>query len=285
MRVKQTLLHSINILLSTAALGYIAYLLITYEDYALIGMHFRQADAWMWLALAGTLILMPLNQMLEASKWRYLLRDLYPMSLREAIGQVLHGLQGAFLTPGRVGDFPARVMTIPAKEVWPKAVGQGFVGSAALMAVNIIGGLGASVLIGFEWHDISAPWLIVAAIIIALAFVGIVAYFQKAGALMVLMWSLMRYLVFCTQMVLMLIFVNIDLSWHHTIMLIPIYYMCVTLLPVMPVAEGALKGSVSALVFASATHQTTLVALAAMLLWVVNTIFPMLYGMFFVKKQ
>lgn len=273
----------LSIVLGVMSCGYLLYLLLTYDRYDQLAIYFQQSDWRVWCCLAAAFILMPLNMLLEACKWRYLLRDLYPMPLREAWSQTLKGLQGAFLTPGRLGEYPTRVLGIADKSLWPKAIAQGFVGSAALMAVNVICGMVPTVFRLYKWDEALSPWMLPFSAGLAIVLLIVLGIFQKKGSLAVLGWSFLRYVVFSVQFGLMLWFMGVHLQ-TESLLLIPIYYLTITVVPAMPMLDPAVKGFFGVMIFRSVTDDTASLALAPMLLWVLNTLIPMLYGMFLKKN-
>lgn len=270
----------LNISLAVLAYAYLGYLLITYDYYPQLLSHFAAADCLMWFCLLFCLLLMPLNLLLEAVKWRCLLQGLVSMSLGESVRQVLKGLQGAFLTPARLGDYPARVTRIADSGIWPKAIAMGFVGSAALTAMNILGGVIALLASSISLSGLDSCWVLIISIVSALLLMGLTVCFLKSASLPVIGWSALRYLVYSLQFILVLRFVGVDVEWPMLFVLVPIYYMLVTVIPAVPAADPAIKGSVSALVFSCVTTNVAPIALAAVLLWAVNTVIPMLFGMF-----
>lgn len=270
----------LNISLAVLAYAYLGYLLVTYNHYPQLLSHLAAADCLMWLCLLFCLLLMPLNLLLEAVKWRCLLQGLVSMSLSESLRQVLKGLQGAFLTPARLGDYPARVTRIADAGIWPKAIAMGFVGSAALTAMNILGGVIALLVSSISLSGLDSCWVLIISIVSALLLVVLTVCFLKSASLPVIGWSALRYLVYSLQFILVLRFVGVEVDWPMLVVLVPIYYMLVTVIPAVPAADPAIKGSVSALVFSCVTTNVAPIALAAVLLWAVNTVIPMLFGMF-----
>ena len=130
-----------NTVLIVAAYGYLIYTFATFDGYQDLIEHFRNAGWTQIGALAVAVSLIPLNIFFEAFKWRYLLRNLEPMSLAEAQRQVYFGFVGAMLTPERLGDYPTRVTRIEDKSKWLPAITLGFAGTMALSTVNMVGGL------------------------------------------------------------------------------------------------------------------------------------------------
>ncbi|MCQ2334974.1 MAG: hypothetical protein MJZ89_03930 [Paludibacteraceae bacterium] len=280
---RHTLVHVANWLIAVAAYGYLCYLLVTFDGYDQLHAYFHQADRTTWVTLIAVVSLMPLNLLLEACKWQSLLRLIEPLSLGQAFRQVLHGLGGAFITPGRLGEYPTRVLSIPDQKKWAKAIGMGFVGSGALFAVNIIFGLLALAWMGVETWALLPSWMVCIGCIIAIVAVILVGIFQEKNSVRIMVWSMLRYLIFSIQWWLMLRFVGITLMGQN-LLLIPIYYLLVTLLPVMPAADPAVKGVISSMVFAHVTSEPSIVAAASVLLWLINTIIPMCIGTFLMKS-
>jgi hypothetical protein len=87
--------------------------------------------------------LVPLNWGLEAWKWQRLARHLDPRhSFRRSLRAVLLGLTLGFATPNRVGDYAARILTLPGRRRL-EAVGAVFLGRyAQLVATVLAGGAG-----------------------------------------------------------------------------------------------------------------------------------------------
>mgnify|MGYP003289088487 FL=1 len=91
-------LRIFNTLLILAAYGYLAYRLIIFDDYTSFIAAFRN-NISLWFILIAILLLMPVNVVAEAGKWRLLLRKTEPMTIWGAQRQVYYGYVGAFITP------------------------------------------------------------------------------------------------------------------------------------------------------------------------------------------
>ena len=59
---------------------------------------------------------------------------------------------------------------------------------------------------------------------------------------------------------------------------IPSYYLLVTVTPSVPIADAAVRGSWSVIIFSLFTQNIAAIAIAAILLWILNTILPMIVG-------
>ena len=58
-----------------------------------------------------------------------------------------------------------------------------------------------------------------------------------------------------------------------------------TVVPTVPVADAAVRGSVGVLIFRAFTDNTAGVALAAIVLWILNTIVPAIIGTLVRQKE
>jgi len=91
-------------------------------------------------------------------------------------------------------------------------------------------------------------------------------------------WSLLRYIVYATQLFLVLVFCGVELEPLQYLIVIPIHYLFVTVVPTVPVADAAVRGSVGILIFSAFTGNTAGVAITAIFLWLINTILPTIVG-------
>lgn len=294
-------LRIFNTLLILVAYGYLVYRLIIFNDYASFVAAFHSADIWLWMTLVLILLLMPLNVCIEAGKWRLLLRDVEPMSIWGAQRQVYYGYVGAFITPYQAGDYPARAMLIKDKANWSAAVGLGLVGTVALLVVELIIGVPATWL--YASYDQSMPMQLFAVAFIVLVLlmsflphlVRLLSKRQwKATQMQQLMmalskmsyarfmkivgWSFLRYTVWAIQLALALHFCGVDMLPIEYLIAIPFYYMVIAIFPSVPALNIAIRGSWSLIIFDTFTDNTAGVALAVLLIWIINTVLPMLIG-------
>ncbi len=303
-------------LVVVAAYVYLAYRLITFSDYATCIAHFCEAGVGQYVCIVIAFLLFPLNILFESLRWRILLRDLEPnMTLAEAQRQTYYGFVGAFITPSRLGDYPARALLLSNKSHWLSAVALGFVGSLLLILVILVIGLPATIelFVGqklmlksdtlADWHY---SWAI-AAFVFLLILAGCLPqmsrwierrfHFRKEQTQQMIhtlgqikakqlltasLYTFLRYLTFCIQ--LFLVLVACDSSYqlstinYQLILAIPTYYLLVTITPSFPIADVAIKGSWAIIIFSALGGNVASIAVATVLIWLINTICPMLVG-------
>ncbi len=290
-----------NMLLILIAYGYLAYRLIIFRDYSSFVAAFNTADVSLWLTLVAVLLLMPLNVVAEAGKWRLLLRDVETMSIWGAQRQVYYGYVGAFVTPYHAGDYPARAMLLKNKDNWSAAVGLGLVGTIALLVVELIFGIPSTWLF-FQYNPSMPMQAFAAAFIVLVVLMSILPWVvgritrrtwkstqmqQLVAALdklsytrfmKTIAWSMLRYIIWALQFALTLHFCGVDISPIQCMIAIPLYYMVVAIFPSLPALNIAIRGSWSLIIFGVFSSNTAGIALAVLLIWMINTVLPMLVG-------
>lgn len=301
MKPKSLYMRVFNILLTVAAYGYLVYRLAVFDGYAALAESWEMASSGQWVCLLAAVLLVPLNVVCEAWKWQTLLRDVEPMGIGEAQRQVYYGYVGAFVTPYKAGDYPARVMRLHDSSAWSAAVALGLVGSVALLVVEVCLGVPAVVLLAeYETGIDVRNVLIATAVVVALLILMPMCLKRLAhrewrseqlrrmfGALAQLRWqrlmkvviiSLLRYMVWAVQLTLVLRFCGVVLTPVQLLLTIPTYYLLLGVVPSVPVADIAVRGSLSIVVFGVFSPNTAGIAIAITVIWVINTLLPMVVG-------
>ena len=301
MKPNKPYLRIFNTLLILAAYGYLVYRLTIFDDYSSFLSAFRTAGVGLWFTLVAALLLMPLNVVAEAGKWRLLLSKTEPMTIWGAQRQVYYGYVGAFITPYHAGDYPARAMLLKDKRNFSAAVGVGLVGSIALLVVELMFGIPATWLFISYNPNIPMQYFAVAFIVLVLmlSFLPhVVRYLsrrewrntqmrQLSAALShmsyplfmkTIAWSMLRYGIWAIQLALALHFCGVDMTWVQYMIAIPFYYMVVAISPSLPALNIAIRGSWSLIIFGVFSQNTAGIALAVVLIWLINTVLPMLVG-------
>jgi hypothetical protein len=91
-------------------------------------------------------------------------------------------------------------------------------------------------------------------------------------------WSMLRYMIWALQLALTLHFCGVDLTPVQYMIAIPFYYMVVAVFPSLPAANLAIRGSWSLIIFGVFSQNAAGIALAVALIWIINTVLPMLVG-------
>lgn len=274
-----------------AAYAFLLYTLVAFDRYADFAATLSSASAWQYLALSLCLLLMPLNLFLEAWKWRTLLRSVEPATMLEAQRQVYYGMAAAFVTPYRIGDYPARILLLRNRAHYAPAAARAVLGSIMLTAVILLAGIPAFAfgfvqtslfpLSGIETY-ITITLIMAALLLVAVLLAPLVARKYKitySDCGILLLQSLSRYLCFSLQLWLALYFCGVYLPVHQALAAIPAYYLLVTVMPNMPAADLGIRGSLAVFVFGFfvPSAQPNII-LATTVMWLVNTLLPVFFG-------
>lgn len=274
-----------------AAYSFLVYTLCTFEHYSDFVCFFRAASVRHYVALGVCLVLMPLNLLLEAWKWQTLLKPIEAMGMGEALRQVCYGMAGAFVTPYRIGDYPARVLLLKDKSHYVPAMTLAVVGSVALTAVILMLGIPAFALSFtdfqgyFTWNGKTYLWFVSLLLCLLLLVLALVPFMGKRYGIkysdcgIILLQSLLRYLCFSVQLWLILYACGVLLSPMVAIVSIPLYYLFVTVTPNMPIADVGIRGAWAVFVFGQYMPDVEAsIILATTCLWIINTLLPVLLG-------
>ena len=296
---------------------FLGYKLFTFDGYEALLEHFSSVSFHDYLFLFFVFLLLPFNLFFEALKWQRLVAGLQPISLGLAFRSVLVGQTGAFFTPNRIGEFPARALMLNKNNIIP-AVALGFVGSAMQMLVITLFGLITTFL--YISNNVSpllssvstVSWvvslLLVLLVIISCAllfghykwFYGRLsnskwqflnrlgegfAHLSFRDAWLIFSFSALRYFVYSLQFYAMLLFMNVTLTPWQALLAIPTIYLLVTYTPSFAFSEAMVRGSFAIFILSAFSTNDAGMALASILLWCINYCLPMFVGSFFVKKS
>lgn len=277
--------------IALAAYCFLGYTLCTFEHYSDFALFFSGASGRHYVALVVCLVLMPLNLLLEAWKWQTLLKPVEVIGIGEAMRQVGYGMAGAFVTPYRIGDYPARVLLLRDKSHYVPAMTLAVVGSVALTAVILMLGIPAFALSFtdfqgyFTGNGQTYLWLVSLLLGVVLLVLAIVPFMGKRYGIkysdcgIILLQSLLRYFCFSLQLWLILYACGVALSPMVSVVSIPLYYLFVTVTPNMPIADVGIRGAWAVFVFGQYMHDVQAsIILATTCLWIINTLLPVLFG-------
>ncbi len=310
---KKTLYHIIEWAVALVACAFLGYKLVTFEDYPALWESLRGMAWQQYLALGLCVALMPVNMAIEAWRWMTLwngdatlngangeVNELTDerLTFREAQRQVYYSKLAGLITPWRLGEYPARGVLMEVqrdqvpgtKDIMPRVLAMGAVGSATMTAAIVIAGVVAlafSPAIRTQLGDSYLYALAVVILLLAIAFAlaprALKKYAEVNQNLLFrsLGQSFVRLLCWCVQLALVLWALGAVTGYGLRGMGygLLIYYLLVTITPNVPIAEVGVRGVWAIVVFGSMNA-----AFAGVLLWVINTLLPCL-GWFFFKKD
>jgi hypothetical protein len=265
---------------------------------------------WGWLLLS--LIFMPVNLLIESVKWCYLVSDIERLTFCTALKSVMSGYATGFFTPNRLGEYPGRAVYLEHGNRW-KAITFGMVGTLAQTIILLLFGFFAFILLmGHRQFPILADRTLLPVIFgieIAAAFTIYLSLprlsrfasrfnlsvkvntllmwlstFKRKKLIHILLLAFARYVVFCLQFYFMLRFCSIDINLWQGVVSISTFYMFVTFTPSIAFSEAAIRGSYAVIFVGIFSANSIGIALAGILVWLVNAVIPMLTGSVFFSK-
>ena len=228
-------------------------------------------------------LLMLVNWLLEAFKWKYMIRKIEKVSIQNAFTAVLSGISVSVFTPNRTGEYFGRVFILQKARRWD-AVFITILGSMCQLLVTILmGSMGLLLFFPFVLreflHDnIFLYYAIVFTIILAnvlLIFLyfnaalfshwaGLVfskwvqkhpsffeafSFYSSRELFIILIFSLFRYVVFSMQFFLLLRAFFVPVDYFHAMILASIIFFIMAAIPTVLLTEIGVRGSVSIFVF------------------------------------
>ncbi|MCQ2370092.1 MAG: flippase-like domain-containing protein [Paludibacteraceae bacterium] len=318
---KSNLLTILKIIIMVGAYGYLTYSLITFKYYDVLISSFKLNVGDKWFLFVAALLLMPINWGLESAKWFTIVRQIQPYKYFVAYKSVLMGLVSGFFTPNRICDPIGRVLTLEP-ENRGGGILLTFVGSLAqsfatclflLIAVTFVPDM--PFLSGDEDFETLRLCSVVFALIISLLYITLPLYapkiwitkypkvnriLQAVSAIkykalsIISVESVVRYAVYCIQYFLMLRFMGVEISVASAFILIPINYFLVSVTPSYSFSEIGVRGSYAMVLFGGMGQITDdpisalnamAASMAAVTIWVINYIIPMLVGSWFLAIE
>ncbi len=274
----------------------------------------KEAD---FLLILAALALLPINMLLEAAKWRLLLApSVERITLREAAGSVLAGYALGFVTPARFGEYAGRVFYLKDARKGALVV-LAFVDRMYSVWIYSIFG---TVILGFQLEGaLPGPggiwWLTFALGIAICVVIGVFVLkpgtlFTVSGSLLkwratrrwrrhlaaarsvqtsvslnVLLLSLIRYGVFCTQ------FVALVLAFSPTSPVASVYagvalaFFAKTIVPSVSLFDLGIRESAAVFFLGFFGIASAAAFNASLILFVVNLALPALAGIAFVPRM
>ncbi len=253
---------------------------------------------WATLLLAVVCVMAAANWIIEAYKW-YSIFDDEGLSFMNAIKTVLVGLTFAIFTPGRIGDYAGRAIHSSSAMRSKSLPATFFCSLAQLVVTGIAGLMGLLYYINqIEPLNHSVAW-ISAIISLAMvlyftsnkitvfisshikipAFIRAVAHLTTFGdKFRLLGLSGIRYLIYSTQLLILLWAFNIEIATTDAILGICILFLVQTIIPMPMLFQVATKIELGLLIWASYEINPVALAAAMFTLWIVNVVIPALVG-------
>ena len=257
--------------------------------------------------LVGVILMMFLNWLVEALKWRYMISKIENISIMTAYRAVFTGITVSTFTPNRIGEYGGRVFCLE-KGDRIKAVFITVLCSMSQLLVTILYG-SISLFILFDEILIDKTFLSVALLILLnlfllfsyfnishiVNFLGkfkLIKSFKKYLEVLVMynykdliiafIYSNTRYFIFSLQFIILLHVFGINISFMDAILSVMLIFFFITITPTITIAEIGVRGSVAIFVLGLFSSNDIAILSSTTLLWLINLIIPAIIGSFFI---
>lgn len=257
--------------------------------------------------LVGVILMMFLNWLVEALKWRYMISKIENISIMTAYRAIFTGITVSTFTPNRIGEYGGRVFCLE-KGDRIKAVFITVLCSMSQLLVTILYG-SISLFILFDEILIDKTFLSVSLLILLnlfllfsyfnishiVNFLGkfkLINSFKKYLEVLVMynykdlfiafIYSNTRYFIFSLQFIILLHVFGINISFMDAILSVMLIFFFITITPTITIAEIGVRGSVAIFVLGLFSSNDIAILSSTTLLWLINLIIPAIIGSFFI---
>jgi hypothetical protein len=259
--------------------------------------------------LIGAIVLIAVNWGLEAWKWMISVRTFYPIKFLQAYKAVLSGVSFSVTMPNRIGEYLGRIVYLPEGNRL-KTISVTLVGSFSQLLITIFAGtigfifLKSSLLNQFPqlkiWYQFILYGLIIVLIVMGLIYfnvAGTVTLFNKwiknrnyayliealqnfhnKLLLRLLGLSLLRYMIFIIQYVLVFYLFEVNVSVGTILTVMSVVFLAMAVIPSIALVEVWLRGEISIKLMGLFSLNTLGIGFTSVTIWFINLILPAIAG-------
>ena len=282
-----------------------------YQNISEIIIAFQEAFVWKNTEIILLLIILIfINWGFEALKWQILAKKIESISFSKAYQSVLVGLSLGFITPANVGDFAGKIWYLKSKNK-SETVGTILLGNGIQFYVSLIFGVISYLII---WQkNISIIDQIIFGLLIFALILGIIIYsmrFKIIGLLQkklwlkkyrnhinalvlfnsreistLFLWSILRYLTFSLQFVLMLWLFEVKINLIYLWAVSCLIFLFKTIIPAINfISDLGVREYTAMHFFSLFSVNISAVISATFCLWLLNILLPVIVGSFLILR-
>lgn len=267
-------------------------------DWKLLLETLKQQDSFL---IAGLLLVLTfLNRFLEIIKWQNLASVIEPISLGRSAKEVLAAVTVALFTPNGIGEYAAKAMYYKKDEAG-EIVFLNLICNGIQLVIAVIVGITGLFYFNYSYPALSGSLAlgILGAVVLLLALffsarkITIKGYsLQRLGEKINAMpkkvhqknifLAVLRYLTIMHQYYLLFLLFGTTLSYPLLMATIAATYFLGSSIPNLQFLDFAVKGSISIFFFGALGVNEWIVVFTATLIWLLNTVLPVIAGSYFV---
>lgn len=268
-----------------------------------------------FLFLFFAVALMPFNWLMESLKWQKLMQPLAPVSIVQSYRAILAGITISIFTPNRIGEYAGRILELDPKYNW-KGVIATLVGSIGQLIIYLsFGAIATTIWLHQNMQVDYRLMLTSVGIMISLVGSMSILYFHTAWFIPIvkklplgkytrpiyrqllslknystlllsqaLVFSFTRYLIFCTQYYLLMLFFNINIPLIPAYIGIAALFFIQTGLPLPAFISVIIRGQIALTIWESYSNNELAILSATYLLFIINLSVPALLGLGVIVK-
>ncbi len=238
------------------------------------------------------------NWIFEIFKWQKLVQNIENITYKQALIQTLSSHSLSLISPFKTGDYVLKTFFYDPKYRTKVLIINGL-GNLCQMLVTIIFGIIGILILMFFFDYITA--FLSVNILLTLGLVAVILYFliyyfkksrkfqnwkakllfiSKKSMLEVLIFSIIKYLIFSHQFYFLMDLLGVKLPYIQTISVIFSVYLVSSILPIFTLFDFVIKGSIAVFLFSKYGVNETIVLASTTVMWFLNFIFPAIIGIF-----
>ncbi|MDF2453517.1 MAG: hypothetical protein K0S26_3021 [Bacteroidota bacterium] len=266
------------------------------------------SEPGMYLVIAVTLLLMPVNWGIESYKWKRITSQIQSVSYKTALKSVFSGICVGNLAPGRAMEFLAKIYFFKP-ENRPDVTVLHFINGMFQMLITVTVGLiavsmklnktdsssnfiyyviagGVCLIVFFCWAILNVSLIQSKLKLIKWFRVKDTTKIQFSGSLIIQLITLsaIRYLVFTSQFFILFNALSPQNNMLETMLSISAYFMLTSLIPMVSFIEPAIRAAIALFVF-NGGDDTVIIVLCSTFVWIINVVVPSLIGYIIILRE
>ncbi|MEE2931345.1 MAG: lysylphosphatidylglycerol synthase transmembrane domain-containing protein [Bacteroidota bacterium] len=269
-----------------------------------------------YLGISIVFLMMVFNWLIEAIKWRFLIKKIEDISILRSFQAVLTGITVSTFTPNRIGEYAGRVFRLNKADRIQAALITVLGNMSQLLTTLLFGSLGFIFFLEyFKYYNdslilLQQNFILISIILLAISFLSIMLYFNLVNIIsktekiswikkiyryikvfslysnkelfQVLLLSVLRYIIFTSQFFILLNLFGVHITYPNAIVLIMIMLLIVSVVPTIAITELGLRGSIAVFLFSAFSQNVLGILVATVFIWLINLVIPAFIGTIFI---
>ena len=261
-------------------------------------------------------LMMFLNWIVEAFKWKFLINKIEEISIFRALRAIFSGITVSTFTPNRIGEYAGRVFCLDEANRIQAALITVLGSMTQLFTTILFGSIGIMFFLSNDslynssysmLYD-NTFWIHLVIILgnfflfylyLHLSIITekiksfswikklkdylvVFTYYNQKELLKVLGLSMIRYFIFTTQFFILLRLFDVEVSYDSAIILIMIMLFILVFIPTIGITEISTRGSLAIMLLGILSENIFGILAATIALWIINLIAPAFIGTIFI---